>query len=253
MNCLMKEIKFYLITPSKLFVCCCLIFIHIKLYATTYTTAVNGNWNNPGCWLNAAVPNLSFSDTIIIKHHIVLSADLTLLNGAHLSIESTGGICGHVQFFVQANAGILKYGILEIDVLNMTGGDVNLLPPGNAIFTQYGVLTGGSLHTSCDLSVGPWFDCQMPEYQFLNGLNDTYEKLDLNLFPNPSMDNIAIDLPASATPFQLIITDVDGAIVLQKQMDYKHSSLNLSELKPGLYHIQLIGQATHAVAKFIKK
>lgn len=247
-----KESKRKSTISAKIMVSLCLIFFQCRLYATTYTTAVNGNWNNSGCWLNALVPAFSFSDTLLIKHHIVLPSDLTLLSGAYLRIESTGGICGHVQVHVNTNAGILKYGILEIDVLNMSGGDVNLLPPGNAIFTQYGVLTGGSLNATCNLSVGPWFECQMPEYQFLNGLNDITKKIELILFPNPSTHFISIDLPASTTPYELTIVDMNGTIVLQKQLDYKQTALNVSELKSGLHFIQLIGTDIYAVSKFCK-
>lgn len=230
----------------------CLIIFHFKISAFTYTTAVNGNWNNQGCWLSGAIPSFNIIDTVIIKHHIVLPSNLTLLNGAHLQIESTGGLCGHVQLFVNTGTSVIKFGILEIDVLNMTGGTVDLLPPGNTIFTQYGLLSGGVFNNTSNFFVGPWFECQMPEYQFLNGLNDKHNSVAIKIFPNPVEQLIYIDMPNHVKESTCLIFDSKGALLLQKQLIQPQKQIDVSELQQGLFFLQIISNEKAMLGKFYK-
>jgi len=235
----------------KIFMLCLVIFLSDKLIASSFSTAVNGNWNNPGCWTNANIPAFNISDTIIIKHHIVLPSNLNLLNGAHVLIESTGGLCGHFEVNVNTNASIIKYGILEIDVLNQSGGMVNLMPPGNTIFTQYGLLTGGTFNNTSNFAVGPWFECQMPEYQFLNGLNENANSR-INLFPNPVETTLNIDIPISIKSYLLCVYDAQGVCVLIKEIHGTEIQVDLSGLFAGLYFLQLANGASNTFAKFNK-
>ena len=228
------------------------VFADIAVNATNFTTAVNGNWSNQGCWVNGNIPSLNITDTVIIKHHIVLPSNLTLLNGAHLQIESTGGLCGHVQLFVNTGASVVKYGILEIDVLNMTGGIVDLLPPGNTIFTQYGLLSGGVFNNTSNFSVGPWFECQMPEYQFLNGLNDEHNSVAIKIFPNPVEQLIYIDMPNHVNQTSCLIFDSKGALHLQQQLRQHQKQIDVSELQPGLFFLQIISNEKTMLGKFYK-
>jgi len=228
------------------------VFADIAVNATNFTTAVNGNWSNQGCWVNGAIPSFVNSDTVIIKHHIVLPSNLTLLNGAHLQIESTGGLCGHVQLFVNTGTSVIKFGILEIDVLNMTGGTVDLLPPGNTIFTQYGLLSGGVFNNTSNFFVGPWFECQMPEYQFLNGLNDKHNSVAIKIFPNPVEQLIYIDMPNHVKESTCLIFDSKGALLLQKQLIQPQKQIDVSELQQGLFFLQIISNEKAMLGKFYK-
>jgi hypothetical protein len=230
----------------------CTLFFKISLFALTYTTAVNGNWNNHGCWVNANIPSFDNADTIIIKHHIVLQSNLNLFNGAHLLIENNGGICGHVQLFVNSGSSVLKFGILEIDALNMSGGSVDLLPPGNTIFTQYGLLSGGTFNNTSNFFVGPWFECQMPEYQFLSGFDELYANKKIKVFPNPSTNFIFIDLPVSTNFYEVVIFNDKGAEVYHKEVNLNQNIVDVTEFTPGLYVIQIISQQSFASAKFCK-
>jgi hypothetical protein len=220
--------------------------------AFTFITAFNGNWNNQGCWFGGALPSFNIADTVIIKHHIVLPSNLTLLNGAHLQIESTGGLCGHVQLFVNTGTSVIKFGILEIDVLNMTGGTVDLLPPGNTIFTQYGLLSGGVFNNTSNFFVGPWFECQMPEYQFLNGLNDKHNSVAIKIFPNPVEQLVYIDMPNHVKESSCLIFDSKGALLLQKQLRQPQKQIDVSELQQGLFFLQIISNEKTMLGKFYK-
>ena len=236
----------------NLYLFICLFFIHFNLFASSFITEANGVWNNTGTWENGNIPPFSNSDTVVIKHLILLPADLTLLNGAYLKIDSTGGLCGHFKINVSASTSFLKYGFLQIDALNMTGGEVNLLPPGNTIFTQYGLLTGGVFNNTSNFNVGPWFQCQLPEYQTINSLKDRKINTETRCYPNPVDDLITFDLPPSADTYLYFIYDTKGAIVLQDELFYHQSTIDVSVLKAGLYYIELIGKEINAMAKFSK-
>ncbi len=246
------SIHFHLKSMRKMILLATIVFTDNDVNATNFTTAVNGNWSNQGCWVNGAIPSFVNSDTVIIKHHIVLPSNLTLLNGAHLQIESTGGLCGHVQLFVNTGTSVIKFGILEIDVLNMTGGTVDLLPPGNTIFTQYGLLSGGVFNNTSNFFVGPWFECQMPEYQFLNGLNDKHNSVAIKIFPNPVEQLIYIDAPNHVKETTCLIFDSKGALLLQKQLIQPQKQIDVSELQQGLFFLQIISNEKTMLGKFYK-
>lgn len=229
-----------------------IFFTSNKTKATSYTTAVNGHWSNQGCWVNGLIPPFTTSDSIVIKHHIVLPSNLSLLSGASLLIESTGGLCGHFEINIAAGASILKYGILEIDVLNQSGGSVNLLPPGNTIFTQYGFLSGGSFSNTSNFAVGPWFECQMPEYQFLNGINDHLNKGSINIFPNPVEQFIYFDAPNSSNKIACLVFDSKGTLILQKQLSHNQKQIDVSELQSGMFFLQIILDEKTLFGKFYK-
>lgn len=239
--------------PKLFFTLVCVAFMKLNTIATTYTTAVNGNWNNIGCWVGGAVPSFDCADSIIIKHHLILPSNLVLQSGAYLIIESNGGLCGHFQINVNNGVNLLKYGILEIDALNQSGGAVTLLPPGNTIFTQYGLITGGTFDNTSNFMVGPWFECQLPEYQFLNGLDDHLTNLKLQIFPNPATNYLTLNLPASTAVYNVLIFDDKGSIVYQKEINHSQNRINIEELITGLYFIQLITNQSLASAKFSKR
>jgi hypothetical protein len=215
-------------------------------------TKANGVWNNAGSWVNANIPPFTYSDTIIIKHLILLPSDLTLLSGAFLNIDSTGGLCGHYKINMSASTSLLKYGFLQIDALNMTGGEVNLLPPGNTIFTQYGLLTGGVFNNTSNFNVGPWFQCQLPEYQFINGLNNEDKNAEFLFYPNPVECLLNIVLPKSGNPFLCFIYDIKGALVLKEKVFYHQPVIDVSELPAGIYYIDLTANEIKFISKFRK-
>lgn len=239
--------------PNKFLIAIAVMLTFNQVNATTYTTAVNGNWSNIGCWANNTAPAYTCADTIVIKHHIVLPNDLTLLSGAYMLIESTGGICGHVRIFMNAGSSILKYGILEIDALDMSGGIATMLPPGNTIFTQYGQLSGGAEFTNTsNLSVGPWFECQMPEYQFINGLDNALQIEKLNIYPNPCSHLLSIDLPKNCTEFLIKIMDAKGSIQLYQSEVNNRNQFDITTLPNGIYFLEIIAPEKLYMARFCK-
>lgn len=79
----MKQITFTLIL---------LLSAVFSVYATTYTSVTNGDWNDPNTWSPAGVPNVSSwpGDEVNISHAITFNGNLTMNQGSIISIINGG-------------------------------------------------------------------------------------------------------------------------------------------------------------------
>lgn len=217
----------------------CLLLVKVTK-ANKWQTVSTGYWNSGGVWLGGIAPPYTSSDTFLIKHPILLNATLTLTAGAYLEIDSMGGICGHQQITVNSNATIIEYGILELDILSIPGGNVNCLNPGLVILTQYGVVSnGGYLYINCTLSVGPWFDCHLPDYAYALGVPAISSLLEFSLFPNPFSSQTTFHTNVPLHNATLTLYNSFGQEV--KQFVIRNSSfvIERGNLPSGLYFIRL--------------
>src|SRR6185437_4169474 len=107
----------------------CFLFLQ-SAKATIWQTVANGNWSTPGAWQGGVAPPTSSADTFLIKHNINITANLNFATNALLFVDSVGGICGHYTVTVQPGAKIIKYGTINIDVIDVPGGLVNCYNPG---------------------------------------------------------------------------------------------------------------------------
>lgn len=204
--------------------------------AITWKTIAAGNWATGGVWQGGIAPSYTSSDTIFIKHNIIISNNLSFNANAVLQIDSSGGICGHYTVTVNSGAKILKYGTLDIDVINVPGGLVNFYNPRSAIATQYGVLTsGGQLNTfGCSFIVGPWFTCQFGGGE---GGIEAFETSTFNIYPNPNNGNFVIETN-TATKQTLQLHDISGKLVLS-QIITGEAKIDMSFLNAGVYNISI--------------
>jgi hypothetical protein len=70
-----------------------------KSSATTYVTSQDGNWEDSMSWNNVSVPtdftgNISYNDSIIVRHHITFSNSLRM-HFVIIRIDSGASICGY--------------------------------------------------------------------------------------------------------------------------------------------------------------
>ena len=227
-----------------------LVFVFKTTVAGTWETVTFGYWNQPGVWLGGIVPPYNCSDTIQIKHAVVLDATLTLLANAFLKIDSSGGICGHEKITVNSNARIIKYGILELDSLDIAGGAVNCHPPGSVVLTLNAILTiSGSSFTSggCSVAVGPWFNCLLPEYFFTGTESISENYFPFSLSPNPNTGSFTASFSENLIGKNLQIFSVLGTKVFQTQILCEESSINLPELQTGVYFCVVGLQGTNKI------
>lgn len=86
----------------------------------------------------------------------------------------------------------------------------------------------------------------------LSNLNiNTQEKTSLKLYPNPTADYV--ELVSDSTIDTINIIDINGKIVLSKQVNLNTYSLDVRQLSAGVYIIQLASKNKISQHKFIKK
>jgi hypothetical protein len=80
-----------------------------------------------------------------------------------------------------------------------------------------------------------------------------YTKNEISVFPNPFKDNITIQLQDTESPVLISIYDIAGELIYQTQLTSMHNELNLTELRSGIYFLNMIkeGKSVRAV-KIIK-
>lgn len=85
-------------------------------------------------------------------------------------------------------------------------------------------------------------------------INSDQVKSDI-IFPNPATDNITIDLKKMLKDIDVTIYAIDGRTILNKFIsgDIKQFSLDVSELKSGIYFVNIVSGVNMSRLKFIKK
>jgi len=211
----------------------CFLFLQ-SAKATIWQTVANGNWSTPGAWQGGVAPPTSSADTFLIKHNINITANLNFATNALLFVDSVGGICGHYTVTVQPGAKIIKYGTINIDVIDVPGGLVNCYNPGGVIITQYGILSnGGQLNTfGCSLIVGPWFTCVFPNPE--NSIQN-FQSPQFNLYPNPAQNNFTVEV-SDNNKQTISVFDVNGKQVLLQNINGT-TNIDVSNLNQGVYNV----------------
>ena len=70
-----------------------------------------------------------------------------------------------------------------------------------------------------------------------NGIRSTMSKIGLNVYPNPASNAVSV---VSDDPIALYrLYDLTGRLVLYGSPDSHSASLDVSALRPGLYHLQI--------------
>lgn len=73
----------------------------------------------------------------------------------------------------------------------------------------------------------------------------------LVVFPNPVINEIQIQMPENHQPVDLFVTDTSGKLVL-KVNNFKNKSLNVQQLKSGMYIIHLQIDTENYLGKFVR-
>ncbi len=231
---------------QKFFLFSFFVFSFLISHSATFHTIANGYFNQPSVWQNGNIPPLSSSDSIMIHHDIALTDDLELINGGHLEIDSSGGICGHITLTMGVNSTMLKYGYCQIDTLLIPGGDVDFYPPGFSIFAMWAQLSNGgsfSLNGS-GLVVGAWFQCQKGP----TGVNEIIFD-EIIIYPNPVIDEIILPFRNDEME-QIRIYDLTGKMVLETSFTNR---IPTRFLEPGIYILKFFRDKTEFQIKFVKE
>jgi Secretion system C-terminal sorting domain len=231
-------------------------------FATTWETISHGYWDSPSVWLTGEVPANISNDTFFIKHPIAISQDLTFEPGAYMLIEDGGGICGHQKMTLLDNTQLTSYGILELDVFQVDGGNANFFG-GFLTLTTSASVTGGSMAVvGATGVVGEWFECQLPFYAFLLNepvhTEETGATTPINIYPNPFTDIITIEnaIHESFSGDELSemrIYDISGREIFKTKLTT--GALNQFDLefsKVGVYVLVIVNKDSVDSCKIIK-
>lgn len=84
-------------------------------------------------------------------------------------------------------------------------------------------------------------------------VNAFFSETSLSVYPNPSYGNLNIDLKAfSGDPVELMIHDMRGKEVLNRQITHANSSFDISDLVPGSYVVRLTAGEAVTTRKLLK-
>lgn len=85
------------------------------------------------------------------------------------------------------------------------------------------------------------------------GINGLLQESSLSVYPNPSYGYLTIDLADySGTPVDMMMYDLRGKVVMNRQISSAQTTLDLVELKAGVYVIRLEAEGEAITKKFVK-
>lgn len=79
------------------------------------------------------------------------------------------------------------------------------------------------------------------------------KQLDFSLYPNPSSDNINVQLPTGVLKAELNLFDISGRLVKNVQVTSASQLVNVSELSKGIYVLKIEADGKIGAKQFIKK
>lgn len=101
------------------------------------------------------------------------------------------------------------------------------------------------------------FNCALTDseiYQLYASTNNYVNNcLSVSVFPNPASDLINIVKNTSDKNNRVLIYDMRGRLLIQQQFQQLKTNINISDLSPGVYIIQVENNEEVSVQKFIKE
>jgi hypothetical protein len=84
------------------------------------------------------------------------------------------------------------------------------------------------------------------------GVNE-YRSSRLSMYPNPVTDRITIEISGKANGGNLSILNIGGQQLITRQITEPNTTIDISNLLSGLYFVQLTGERTVEMGKFVKQ
>ncbi len=78
----------------------------------------------------------------------------------------------------------------------------------------------------------------------------TYHQNEIKAYPNPVAEQLFVE---SDEPGNIIIIDLSGRILLQKEMNGYKEEIDVSDYLPGTYFLKFVSDEQKTTAIFIKK
>ncbi len=89
-------------------------------------------------------------------------------------------------------------------------------------------------------------------YKYLNGtLEIPLLKHKITISPNPVKNNLNIDIPFNTKTINLKIFQINGKLIYSDESENKHISINISDLKNGIYFLKINTDKNSTLLKFV--
>ena len=83
---------------------------------------------------------------------------------------------------------------------------------------------------------------------------DKQQQIKFAMYPNPAKTNLNIVLPSNLENSKVEVYDILGKIVLKKDLQASFNTLDVSDIKAGIYLVKILGEEnTFGVKQFVKK
>jgi hypothetical protein len=224
--------------------------------STTWYAVSDGYWNSPAVWSTGAVPPYISADTFQIQSHVIISSNLILNPTGQMTIDANGGICGHKKMICYANTRVTKYGVLQLDSMEVRGGVVNCYAPGLVILSHYAFVVGSGssfVINGCSLNVGAWFNCTQPEFAFQLAGIDEQSSAAIFIYPNPSNGIFKINLAGKKLK-TVFLFNILGDVLFQTNASTNTTfNIDISQASPGVYYVKALSDNGEVMVKKVVK
>jgi hypothetical protein len=230
-------------------VCLCL---KVQLKALTVYSVAHDGWFVASTWSTGQIPTAP--DTIIIKHYVTFTQNLTIAAPTTLIIDSTGTLCGNYDLINSCGSFIYNYG--EIYVKSATIRDMKNYRKfwSKNFITVYGCSLPGygtgyyNIPPNGTTYVWPEVPCKTKFTNWFEeiGVREIFDSHRIAVFPNPFTDEIMLKEENDFN--KIILTDIRGKIVIESS----ERKLITKNLAAGIYFLHLYTQSGRFTAKLVK-
>lgn len=210
--------------------------------ASKVISADDSDWNNPSTWIGNVVPVKP--DTILIRHYVTLSSNLTIEAPTVMIIEKGATVCGDYFMDVLCGAMIINYGNLYLNSAEIRNGfNYNeFYTKESLVFSGCGS-SGGSfenLPPDGHMKVWPPVLCKTTETNWLpktTGIAiNNVESFFVNISPNPL--NSGYLSVSTKGQFEIAIYDTKGSLYY-KSIASDQTFVDVHDYSNGFYFVSL--------------
>lgn len=124
------------------------------------------------------------------------------------------------------------------------GWDVNAIGAAN---------TSGNMHSLSRVNITSFSPFAVYDNNTALAVSNVSDNSEIQVYPNPAVNNIYVDYSNTNTPVQAAIYSVSGKLVKVAMLGNTHSAIDVQDLSSGMYYIQLNNEDINTTKKFIKQ
>lgn len=106
----------------------------------------------------------------------------------------------------------------------------------------------------CDMNLDPYYGARVTIQEYAcNRVSKEEQTVSLLIYPNPCNEKITIKLPNTINEGVLCLIDLQGRVLLQKQINSMETETNISWLPPGIYLCKFFNNDAVLYGKLLKE